>query len=96
MYSRKNDVWILHIASTVKVRNHAGPSNNARPTSEKLLRFRRSFSSVVDPPRDSVYRNYVYCAGLGECNKTAIALPARYMALAAIMMVNAASPVLCQ
>jgi hypothetical protein len=52
--SRKNDSWVQQIASTVNVRifsyYHAGPSNNARPTSEKLLRFRRSFSLVMDPP----------------------------------------------
>jgi hypothetical protein len=53
-HSRKNDPWVLLIASTVAVqiilKPHAGLSNNARPTSEKLLRFRRSFSSVMDPP----------------------------------------------
>jgi hypothetical protein len=52
--SRKKDSCVLQIASTVNVRifsnYHAGPSNNARPTSEKLLRFRRSFSLVMDPP----------------------------------------------
>jgi hypothetical protein len=54
IHSRKKDSCVLQIASTVNVRNssnyHAGPSNNARPTSEKLLRFRRSFSLVMDPP----------------------------------------------
>jgi hypothetical protein len=52
--SRINDSWVLQIASSVNVRifsnYHAGPSKNARPTSEKLLRFRPSFSLVMDPP----------------------------------------------
>jgi hypothetical protein len=34
-----------------------GLSNNAGQTSEKLLQFRRSFTSVMDPPR----RYYVLC-----------------------------------
>jgi hypothetical protein len=50
----KNDSSVPQIASTANVRivsnYHAGQSNNARPTTEKLLRFRRSFSSVMDPP----------------------------------------------
>jgi hypothetical protein len=54
IHSRKKDSCVLQIAFSVNVRIfsncHAGPSKNARPTSEKLLRFRRSFSSVMDPP----------------------------------------------
>jgi hypothetical protein len=84
--SRKNDSCVLQIASTVNVRifsnYHAGPSNNAGPTSEKLLQFRRSFSSVMDPPRK--YYVGTYCACVGECKRTLIALPARYTALAAV------------
>jgi hypothetical protein len=57
----KNDSWVVQTASSVDVRNiskpHAGLSNNAGPTSEKLLQFRRSFSSVVDPSR----KYYVLC-----------------------------------
>jgi hypothetical protein len=47
--------------SSVNVKNisnpHAGLFNNAGPTSEKLLQFRHSFLSVMDPPR----KYYVLC-----------------------------------
>jgi hypothetical protein len=40
IYSRKNDSWVVQTDSSVDVRiilnPHAGPSKNARPTSEKL------------------------------------------------------------
>jgi hypothetical protein len=47
--------FLFYLAVEVIIsKPHAGPSKNARPTSEKLLQFRRWFSSVMDPPRDSV------------------------------------------